>query len=301
MLATRRVLGRDWASAWLFLLPALIVLVGLIAYPFFAAILLSFQNKLVGRPGVWVGLDNYANFLFGNTPTGQQFRSSVVVSFVYTFAAIAAKFVLGMLAALLLNEKFPGRMFFRALIFVPWAIPSIISAFTWQWMYAGSKYGLFNMILVKTGIAPEMVQWLANPKLALWSSVVAVVWAGMPFWAMMFLAGMQAIPAELYEAASIDGASVIQRFRHVTLPGLDNVIAITFMMSTIWTANSLTFVYVLTGGGPGNATMIFPMLTYQLGIATQQLGRGATVPLMFMPFFLIMIYFLTKRMLATQR
>jgi ABC-type sugar transport system permease subunit len=135
----------------------------------------------------------------------------------------------------------------------------------------------------------------------MWSVVLAASWAGMPFWAMMFLAGLQAIPAELYEAASIDGANVFQRFWHITLPSLSNVAAITFMLSAIWTANSLNFIYILTGGGPGDATMIFPMLAYELGIKTQRLSMGATVPLIFFPLFLILIYFLTKRMLTTQR
>ncbi len=252
-------------------------------------------------PGNWIGLDNYAALILGSGPMGQQFRASVVNSIVYTFGAVAIKFVLGMVAALLLNERFAGRTLFRALIFLPWAIPSIIAAFTWQWIYAGSQYGLFNMLLLRTGISDSPVQWLANPDMAMGSVVAAVVWAGTPFWAMMLLAGMQAIPAELYEAAVIDGANVYERFLNVTLPGLSNVIAITFMLSTIWTASSMTFVYVLTGGGPGGATMTFPMLTYQLGIGTLQLGRGATVPLIFMPFFLTIIYFWTKRMLATER
>jgi len=274
---------------------------GLIAYPFFMAILLSFQDKTVGTAGKWIGLGNYAALVFGAGPMGQQFRASVVNTFVYTFGAEAVKFVLGMAAALLLNERFAGRMLFRALIFLPWAIPSIITAYAWQWIYAGNQYGLFNMLLLRTGIVVSPMQWLANPDITMGSVVAAVVWAGMPFWAMMFLAGLQAIPAELYEAAVIDGANVYERFLNVTLPGLSNVIAITFMLSTIWTASSMTFVYVLTGGGPAGATMIYPMLTYRLGIGTMQLGLGATVPLIFMPFFLIIIYFWTKRMLATER
>ena len=146
------------------------------------------------------------------------------------------------------------------------------------------------------------MQWLANPDIAMWSVLLVVVWQGTPFWSMMFLAGLQSISPELYEAAAIDGANVFQRFRHVTLPSLSNVIAITCMMSTIWTANGINYVYILTGGGPGGATMIFPMLAYEVGIVSgSRLGMGAAIALCFFPFFLVLIYFLSKRMLASDR
>jgi ABC-type sugar transport system permease subunit len=300
-LGPRGLLGRDWASAWLFLAPCLVVLVGLIAYPFVSAILLSFQAKLVGSPGVWVGLQNYSELLFGRDLSGA-FRQAVQVSIVYTLAAQVLKFVLGMAMALILHEQFPGRMFMRALFFIPWAVPTLIAALTWKWMYDGTAVGLLNMLALRSGLTTELIQWLGNYNLALWSVVVAVVWASTPFWAMMFLAGLQAISSELYEAAEIDGADVFQRFRHITLPGLSSIIIITAMLSTIWTANSINFVYVLTGGGPANATMIFPLLAYQVGVAgAQRLGMGATISLFFFPIFLILIYFLTKRMLAEER
>jgi multiple sugar transport system permease protein len=134
------------------------------------------------------------------------------------------------------------------------------------------------------------------------SVLVVVVWQGTPFWSMMFLAGLQAISGELYEAAAIDGANVFHRFWHITLPGLENVIVITCMLSTIWTANGINYVYILTGGGPANATMVFPMLAYQIGIAgAQRLGMGAAIALCFFPFFLVLIYFLSRRMLSSNQ
>jgi multiple sugar transport system permease protein len=297
----RGVLGRDWLTAWVFLLPALLVMIGLIAYPFVSAILLSFQNKLVGSPGIWVGLKNYEDLLVGRDLSAQ-FLQSVRVSFVFTLAATVIKFLLGLSMALLLHEQFPARTYVRALFFLPWAIPGLIVGLTWKWMYDGSAVGLLNMIALRLGLSSELIQWLGNYDLALWAVVVAVVWASTPFWAMMFLAGLQAIPAELYEAAEIDGADVFGRFRNITLPGLANVIVITAMLSTIWTATSINFVYVLTNGGPAGATMTFPLLAYQIGVAgAQRLGTGATISLFFFPLFLIMIYFLTKRMLATEK
>jgi multiple sugar transport system permease protein len=296
-LTLRRVLGRDWATAWLFLTPCLVVLVGLIAYPFVSAILLSFQAKLVGSPGVWVGFQNYADLFTGRDLSGQ-FWQSVRVTVVFTVAADICKFALGMAMALLLNEPFKGRNVVRAFLFLPWAIPSLIAGLTWKWMYDGSSVGLLNMLALRLGLTQDLIQWLANYDLALWAVVIAVVWASTPFWAMMFLAGLQAIPGELYEAAEIDGADVFGRFRHITVPGLANVIVITALLSTIWTATSINFVYILTNGGPAGATMTFPMLAYQVGVAgAQRLGMGATISLVFFPIFLVMIYFLTKRML----
>jgi multiple sugar transport system permease protein len=297
----RRTFGRDWATAWIFLLPALVVMIGLIAYPFVSAILLSFQNKLVGSPGIWVGLQNYDDLIRGKDLSAQ-FWQSVKVSIVFTAAATVIKFFLGLSMALLLNEKFWGRTYVRALFFLPWAIPGLIVGLTWKWMYDGSAVGLLNMLALRLGLTNDLIQWLGNYDLALWAVVIAVVWASTPFWAMMFLAGLQAIPSELYEAAEIDGADIFGRFRHITIPGLANVIVITAMLSTIWTATSINFIYVLTNGGPAGATMTFPMLAYQIGVAgAQRLGTGATISLFFFPVFLVMIYFLTKRMLASER
>jgi multiple sugar transport system permease protein len=299
-LQLRRVLGRDWATAWIFLAPCLLILIGLIAYPFVSAILLSFQAKLVGSPGVWVGFANYQELFTGRDLSGQ-FWQSVRVTILFTLAADVCKFILGLSMALLLNEAFPGRTFMRALLFLPWAIPSLIVGLTWKWMYDGSQVGLLNMLSLRLGLSHDLIQWLANYNLALVAVVVAVVWASTPFWAMMFLAGLQAIPPELYEAAEIDGADVFGRFRHVTLPGLTNVIIITALLSTIWTATGINFIYVLTNGGPAGATMTFPMLAYQIGVAgAQRLGMGAAISLVFLPIFLVMIFFLTRRMLRTE-
>ncbi len=299
--SARQVLGRDWAAAYLFLVPAMLVLVGLIAYPFFSAILLTLQDKNVGEPGKWVGLQNYVDLLTG-AEVGNVFKLAITNTILYTVVAIGGKFVLGMAQALLLNESFPGRMLMRGIFFLPWAIPSLIVGLTWKWMYAGTQAGLLNLLLIQTGLNNDLIQWLANPDLAMWSVLVAVIWQGTPFWSMMFLAGLQAISGELYEAAGIDGASVFQRFWHITLPGLENVMVITCMLSTIWTANSINFVYILTGGGPANATMTFPMLAYQIGIAgAQRLGMGAAIALVFFPIFLVMIYFLSRRMLASEQ
>ncbi len=295
---SQRALGRDWRLAWLFLLPLTVVLVGLIAYPFVSAIVLSLQHKVIGGPATWVGLGNYRDLLVGKQ-YGEVFRNSVWVSFVYTATAVVVKLSLGMCMALLLNEAFRGRMLMRALLFLPWAMPTLITALTWRWIYDGTPNGLFNLIRIDYLHQDTLTQFLANPRLALWSVIAVVVWQGTPFYTMMLLAGMQAIPKEQYEAAAMDGANVFQRFFAITLPSLKPVIIITCLLSTIFTANSINFVFVLTRGGPANATMIFPMLAYEIGIdGARQLGTAAAVSVMFFPFFIVAIFFLTKRMLS---
>src|SRR5438477_6310187 len=153
--ALRKLLGRDWLAAWLFLVPCLLVLVGLIGYPFVSAILLSFQAKLVGSPGVWVGLQNYQDLLFGRDLSAQ-FLASVRVSVVYTLVADVFKFALGMSMALLLHEHFRGQTFFRAFFFLPWAIPSLIAGLTWKWMYDGTQIGLLNMLALRFGLSQDL-------------------------------------------------------------------------------------------------------------------------------------------------
>ncbi|MBA2519379.1 MAG: sugar ABC transporter permease [Chloroflexia bacterium] len=296
----RALLGRDWRIAWLFLVPLLLVLIVLVAYPFVAGIILSMQRKVVGEEATWVGLQNFQNLLTGEQ-YGRVFWNSVRVSLVYTAISVAIKLLIGMCMALLLNERFRGQTLMRAILFLPWAMPTIIVALTWRWILDGSLYGLINYIRVEFFGQETLVQFLADPSLALWSVIFVAIWQGTPFYAMMFLAGMQAIPGEQYEAAALDGASVFRRFLDVTLPGLRAAIIVTTMLSTIWTANSINFVYVLTAGGPLDATMTFPMLAYSIGIAgARQLGLAAAVPVLFFPLFIVIIVLLTKRMLSAE-
>lgn len=296
----QRLLGRDWQLGWLLVLPILIVLLGLIAYPFVLSIILSFTDKMIGRPAHFVGLENYHDILF-SAEFGPVFWKSVVNTITYTGVAVACKALLGMGMALFLHQEFRGRDLMRALCFLPWAVPSLIVGLSWQWILNGTQAGMLNLILIDLGLSDSLVQWLGNPHLALWSVTFVTIWAGCPFYGMMFLAGLQSIPRELYEAASIDGANVFLRFRHVTLPGLASVIAITLLLSTMWTANGFNLIYVLTGGGPANATMTFPMYTYQVGIAgAQRLGAASAITIMFLPFFLVLIYLLTRHMLSEE-
>lgn len=296
----QRTLGRDWKIAWVFLLPLLAVLIGLVAYPFIAGIILSLQQKVVGQPPTWVGLRNFRELLVGEQYSAT-FWNSVRVSIIYTGVAVLVKLVLGMCMALLLNEKFKGQTLMRAVMFLPWAVPTIIVALTWRWIYDGSPSGLINYVRIAFFDQQTLIQFLADPNLALWSVIVVAVWQGTPFFTMMMLAAMQAIPSEQYEAAALDGANASRRFRDITLPSLLPAITITALLSTIWTANSINFIFALTRGGPVGATMTFPMLAYEVGIAgARQLGLAAAISVLFFPIFIVAIYQLTNRMLSTE-
>ena len=296
----RRSFGRDWRLGWVLVLPVTAVLVGLIAYPFLLSIYLSFTDKMVGQPANFIGLQNYRDVIFG-AEFGAVFWKSVVNTGIYTGSAVLSKAVIGMGMALFLHEEFRGRNMMRALCFLPWAIPSLIVGLSWQWIYNGTPAGMINQVLIDLGLSNTLIQFLGNPHIALWSVIFVDIWAGCPFYGMMFLAGLQSVPRELYEAASIDGANVFQRYRHITLPGLSSVIAITMLLSTIWTANGFNLIYILTGGGPANATMTFPMFTYQVGIAgAQRLGTASAITILFLPFFLVLIFFLTRHMLSEE-
>jgi multiple sugar transport system permease protein len=290
----RDVMGRDWILGYLLLLPAIVVLVGLIAYPFLYAIYLSLQNKPIGAPGTFVGFQNFL-MLWGSPTFYQVIRNTLIVMIV----GVGLKFLAGLMLALILNERIKYREFWRALLFFPWTIPIVVSGFSWRWILDDMN-GVLNLVLGNLGIIESYIVWLGNPKLAIWMIVAAVVWEGTPFYTMNFLAGLAVIPAELYEAAKIDGANAIQSFFHVTLPSLSNVIIITTLLSAIWTATELQWVFVLTKGGPGHASETFPMMAYSQAIGAKALGMGAAVALSFFPLFLVLIFFLTRRMLQTQ-
>jgi multiple sugar transport system permease protein len=287
-----RFLLRDRTLGYIFLTPALLVILGVVAYPFLNAVLLTFQQKTAGAPGRFIGLDNYRELL-----NMEVFWRTVYNTVFYTGFAVALKFVFGLGMALVLNQERLFNNLFRTFLLIPWAIPTVISALNWRWIYDDAS-GLINNVLVRLELIEETISWLSDPSLAMFAVIAVVVWQGTPFFTMGFLAGLQAIPKELYEAAEIDGATVLQQFRHITLPSLRPIFITVVMLSSILTAAGIQFVLVLTNGGPADRTMIFPVLSYSLALGgAQRLGMGATVSLFFFPAFVILIYFLTRRML----
>lgn len=281
----------DWMVAYLFLAPAFIVFAGFIIYPLLDGIGTAFTSRVIVKGGKFIGFENFVTLYHDEV-----YRRAIMNSIVLTGSAVSIKLVLGMASAVLLSQAIPFRGLFRALVFLPWAVPGLIAGLAWKWIY-DEQVGVLTYLSFALGLVKKPIYWLSDPSIGLISVGVATVWHGLPFYTMMFLAALTAIPADLTEAAAIDGAGPIRRFWSVTLPQMRNVIAITVMLSTIWTFNSFHMVFILTQGGPANRTHILPTLAFEYGIARNQLGLGAAVLVSVIPFFLILIVVLTRRML----
>jgi multiple sugar transport system permease protein len=289
----RRRVGRDTGTALLFLLPLFVLVIGLIGYPFYRAVWLSFTDKLVGYPERFVGLRNYAYLLRDDT-----FHAVVRNSLVFTVASVALKVVTGMLMALVLNGVVRGRNFFRGLLLLPWITSTVIIALTWRWMFdAFPGRGFFNSVLLDLGLVGAPVAFMATPTGAMAAVVVANWWRGFPFFGVSYLAGMQSIPRELYEAASVDGAGPGRRFWHITLPGLKHVVIVTVLLSFIWTINDFNIVYVMTRGGPGTATQIFATYSYDVAFNQLRWGRGVTISIFLVPLLVAGIVLISRYLL----
>jgi ABC-type sugar transport system permease subunit len=289
--ALARVFGPDYRLGYLFVTPIALAVLALVAYPFCYAVYLSMTHKLVGLPPVFVGLENYVRLYEDGF-----FRRAVYNSFMFTFGSVGFKLVLGMLMALVLMSKIRWRSFWTGLLLIPWVAPTVVSALNFLWIFDGSL-GVLNYLLVKVfRILPQGVGWLSEPGTAMASVIAVNVWRGFPFFGISFLAGMKAIPGELYEAAAVDGASALQRFRHVTLPGIKNIAIIVVLLSTIWTFNDFGIVYILTKGGPGGSTMVMPVLTYETAFGAQRLGEAIAVALYLLPGLALTIVVLARYM-----
>ena len=268
---------REAALGWLLLAPVLVVMLILVVWPFSTAIWISFTDKSIGRDANWVGLSNFAQVI-----SSPRFLRSLQNSLIFTVVAISLKFVLGMAMALVLNKAFFGRNFLRAYFLVPWVLPGFVAYMIWRW-FLDPLQGVLNYALTDLGLITFPLEFLSSPTWALPSVIVAHVWRSFPFFGVAFLAGLQNIPSEQYEAAAVDGANGWQKFLFVTLPGLRHVILVVLMLSTIWTFNAFEPIYLLTGGGPADATMVYTVLAYEMGIVNMRLGEASAVPVLILP------------------
>ena len=267
------------------------LVLALVAYPFCYAIYLSMTHKFVGMPPVFVGLENYIRLTCDGF-----FQRAVANSFIFTFGSVVFKLVLGMVMALVLMSRIRWRSFWTGVLLIPWVAPTVVSALNFLWIYDGSL-GVLNYLLVRVfRILPQGVGWLCEPGTAMASVIAVNVWRGFPFFGISFLAGMKAIPVELYEAAAVDGANALQRFRHVTLPGIRNIVIIVVLLSTIWTFNDFAIIYILTKGGPGGATLVLPVFTYEMAFGAQRLGEAIAVALYLLPALAFVIVVLARYM-----
>lgn len=265
--------------------PVVVCLLALVFYPFVFAIWISFTDRTVGSEGNFIGLANYA-YLFNQA----SFQAAVQNTIVLVGVVQALKLVFGLAIALLLNQQIRGKQFWRGLVLLPWAMPAFVAFITWKLLYA-PQGGAFNLIL--TELFGTQVDFLSTKVLAMPSVIVATFWRGFPFWVISFLAALQNVSPELYEAAAIDGASAWQRFRHITLPSIRHVVLVVLLLSTIWTTNGFENVWLLTQGGPSDATMTFPVLAY-FGLQSLRIGEAAAVSVAMLPIFAVMALFVVK-------
>lgn len=270
--------NRTSVLGYALLAPIIICLLALVVYPFAFAVWISFTNREIGTVGEFVGLANF-RYLAG-VPS---FQKTIVNTIVLVASVQSMKLVFGLAIALLLNQAIRARQFWRGLILLPWAMPSFVAYLTWQLLYA-PQGGLFNIISVRLGLGN--IDFLSKD-LAMASVVLATFWRGFPFWVISFLAALQGVPQELHEAAAIDGASVWQRFLHVTIPGIRHVVLVVVLLSTIWTTNGFENVWLITQGGPSDATMTFPVLAY-FGLQTMRIGEASAVSVAMLPVFSMM-------------
>ncbi|MER6799006.1 carbohydrate ABC transporter permease, partial [Amycolatopsis mediterranei] len=295
----QRRLGRDWRLAAVFIGPTLVLVAGLILVPIVSSVFTSATERH-GAETVFVGLANYTALI-----KDALFHKGVLNSFVFTAYAEIFKVTFGLIAALMLHHMRRGRALIAGVILLPWVIPTVVTAFTWRSLL-DPIFGSVNVLLTDSGIGPGLAaiglvdkwpaEWLSDPALAMPAVILVNVWKGIPFFTVTFLAGLKAIDGNLHEAAMVDGASPWQRFLHITLPGLRPVMIVTVLLSSIWTFNNFDLIWLMTQGGPGDATAPYVMVAYSKAIQQLQLGAGAAVTLVMLPVIAVLVVILVRMM-----
>ncbi len=272
---------KDWISGYFFILPSLILLIILVFYPLFMTFIYSFHDmSLVSTR--YLGWEAYQK-LFQNPMLSLIFRNSLI----WTILVVFFQCFLGLGSALVLNQPFIGNTFLRGLVILPWVMPGVIAGMAWRLIY-DPQLGLLNHYLQIFGVVDQPLTWLSSPNMALYAVIFAAIWKGFPFSTIMYLAGLQGVSLELYEAAEIDGAKEIEKFFHITLPSMKPVITVTLLLTFIWTFNYFELVYVMTGGGPAESSHIFPTYIYDLAFKRFRFGdasRFAVVDFLFLLIF----------------
>lgn len=276
--------NRENLQGWFFLLPSLIVLGFLIIFPVVYNVNLSLHDAHLLKPGraPFVGLGHYGH-IFGDSG----YWNSLKVGSIWTFSSLLGQLIIGIGLALLINQEFIGRSVVRSVLIVPWVIPSAIVAITWRWMF-NDVYGILSYVLISLGIISEPVNWLGDTSLAMPSVVLVNIWRGFPLVMLLVFARLQTIPEVEYEAAKVDGASAWQRFIYITLPNLRGVILIIILLRTIWIFNYFDLVWLLTGGGPLDKTMIPPIFVYLKMFGRFRIGEAAAISMTLVILLLIL-------------
>lgn len=280
-----RIAQSRHALGFIFMLPCAAFLICFLAYPLGLGVWLGFTDARIGRTGQFIGVENY-QFLW----TDAVFWLSVFNTLLYTIVASILKFVLGLWLALILNNHMPFKAFFRAIVLLPWVVPTVLSGIAFWWIY-DSQFSIISWSLIQLGLIDGYINFLGEANTARASVIAANVWRGIPFVAISLLAGLQTISPSLHEAATLDGATPWQRFRYITLPLLSPIISVVMTFSVLFTFTDFQLIYVLTKGGPVNATHLMATLSFQRAIPGGQLGEGAAIAVAMIPFLLAAIMF----------
>jgi len=281
---SRLMVNRNWLGFW-FMVPTMIFLLLFLAWPLVLGMWMSMTDMRIGRGGVFIGFENY-QFLLDD----RDFINATVFTLVYTAVASVVKFAVGLYLAILLNNHMPFKAFIRAIVLIPFIVPTVLSAVAFWWIF-DTQFSIFTWLLQKAGILDkgQYINWLGDPFLAQCSVIFANIWRGIPFIAITLLAGLQTVSPSLYEAATLDGASGWQRFRFVTYPLLTPIIAVVMTFSVLFTFTDFQLIWAMTRGGPVNATQLMATLSYQRGILGGRLGEGAAIATAMVPFLLAAI------------
>lgn len=284
--ALARLLDNKAFLIFICLAPALGLLLVFLTYPLGLGIYMSFTDTQLGKPGVWVGLENFEYLM-----TDRVFLNAVWNTIFYTAVATALKFALGLWLALLLNENVPFKSLIRAIILLPWITPTVLSAIAFWWIY-DPQFSIVSYVFKDVlHVIDTNFDFLGTPWHARWALIVANTWRGIPFVAISLLAGLQTISPSLYEAAMLDGASSWQRFRRVTVPLLMPILAVVLTFSVLFTFADFQLVYAITRGGPINSTHLMATLAFQRGIPGAALGEGAAIAVSMIPFLILATLF----------
>jgi len=283
-----RFLKSEALTGYSLISPAVFLMLVLLAYPFALAVYISLTDRILGEPGKLIWFRNFIKLLQDSL-----FLQTVWNSFIYTTSTVLLKMILGIILALLLNQEIPCRNLVRGALLLPWIVPTSLSVLTWLWMF-DSLFSVVNYILLGLGLITRKIPWLGDPFWAMVSVIIVNTWRGLPFFAISFLAGLMTIPRELYEAAETDGARGFRKFWHITLPLLQPVIAVVVLFSTIWTFADFQIVYILTHGGPINATQIFATMAYDVALVAGRIGEGSAISLFLFPALLFAIILMLR-------
>ncbi|WP_242984444.1 sugar ABC transporter permease [Clostridium sp. chh4-2] len=289
---TSKIDRRNTKFAYMVNAPLIIYLLCVLVGPMIWGVSLSFTNKTIGGSAEFNGLSNYISLL-----KNPEYRLSILNTVKFTVFSITGKAFFGVLMALALNVEFRGRNLVRALLLIPWTLPNIVAVLNWRWIFSATG-GIANYLLKSVHLIDKDLVWFGSAGLAMATIIVANVWRGTPFFGISVLAKLQTIPNDYYEAAAIDGATLWQKFRYITLPEIKDVLLLSTLMSTIWTINEFESVWLLTGGGPNGSTQVMNVFSYKTAMKSMQLGKGIAVSILAMPVLILLINLLSRKMLG---